>query len=217
MRTRICLIGALMLWPALTVAQPAPHTVSLNISAGSVGSTSRVMPGAVAQLTVGTDVAISRNWQLRFEAGRRAPSLRSWEPRSLYYLPSPDNPSQPIEAQTVQRASEDTLADIAVLARRVWPVRERFEMAFLTGMDMSVVRHRHHLEIQRSLTDPKAVDVFDTTNVRTHMVLDLGVEAGVRFGGRWRALVYGIAGLQSPLEEHRRPQLRSGLTLKRLF
>jgi hypothetical protein len=213
---RICLIGALMLWPAsLAMAQPATPRVSLNISAGSVGSTSRVMPGAVTQLTVGTDVAISRNWQLRFEAGRRTPSRRSWEPRSLYYLSSPDDPSQPIEAQTVQQASEDTLADLAVLARRAWPVRERFEIAFLTGVDMTVVRHRHHLEIQLSLSDPEAVDVFDTTNVRTHMALDLGIEGGVRFGGRWRMLVYGIAGLQT--EEHRRPQLRSGLTLKRLF
>lgn len=215
---RILLVFLLVLSAGPAAAQSTAPRFSLLVGAGSVGSTSSAMPGAMAMVSAGTDLRLSRNWELRVEAGRRFPSHRSWEPHSLYYYPSPDDPSQSIEADTTQIAAEDTLIDVAVLLRRAWPIRERFEAALLTGVDVSVVKFHHHLAIRPSPGDPDGVEeVYDSSNRRALMVFDVGVEGGMRVGERWRVLAYGIAGLQSLFEENRGPQLRSGIALKRVF
>ncbi len=213
------LLGSLLvlLSAGSAVAQSAPPRFSLIAGAGAVGSTDSVMPGGMTMLSIGTDLRLSRNWELRVEAGRRFPSHRSWEPHSLYYEPSPDDPTQVIESDTTQIATQDALVDVAVLLRRAWPVGERFEAALLTGLDFSVVKFHSQLTLRPHPSSGRPEEVLEHTNRRALMVLDIGVEGGVRFGERWRVLAYGIAGLQSPFEENRRPQLRSGVALKRVF
>jgi hypothetical protein len=175
---RILLAVVFILVTAAAAAAQSARGVSLNIGAGSVGSTSRVVLGAVAQVTVGTDIQISRNWGLRVDAGRRLPSRRSWEPRSLYYERSPDDPSQVIETDTTQIATEDTLVDVAVLLRRAWPVGERFEAALLTGLDLSFVKFHHHITFRPHPASGRPEEVHEHTNRRTLVVVDAGIEGG---------------------------------------
>ncbi|MEX2272359.1 MAG: hypothetical protein WD690_12850 [Vicinamibacterales bacterium] len=191
---------------------------SFNIGIGSVGSTSRATPGAVTLASIGTDVRLFDRVSLRIEAGRRAPSTREWTAHSMYYFPSPDGPDDigaSIGVESTTRVTERSLADIAILLRYAWPVRERFEVAFLSGLDLSVMKFRHHTTIPASLTDPSDVHVFEGGNRRTLGVFDFGLEGGARVGERWTLLVYGLGGLPSPFEEHRPPQLRTGVILKR--
>ena len=213
------LLGCLLvlLCAGSAVAQPAPSRFSLIAGAGAVGSTSSVLPGSVTMVSIGADPRLSPNWELRVEAGRRFPSHRSWEPHSLYYEPSPDDPSQAIESDTTQLATEDTLVDVAMLLRRAWPIGDRFEAAFLTGLDFSVVNLHSHLTLRPRPGSGRPEEVFEHSSRRTLRVLDIGVEGGVRLSRQWRVLAFGIAGLQPPIDEDRRPQLRSGLMLKRVF
>ena len=168
-------------------------------------------------VSIGTDLRLSSNWELRVEAGRRFPSRRSWDPHSLYYEPSPDDPSQVIESDITELATEETLVDVAVLLRRAWPIGDRFEAAFLTGLDFSVVNLHSHLTLRPHPGSGRPEEVFEHSSRRTLRVLDIGVEGGVRLSRQWRVLAYGIAGLQPPIDEDRRPQLRSGVMLKRVF
>ena len=130
----------------------------------------------------------------------------------MYYLESPDGgPSIGVAATVV--ASAETLVDYALLARRVWPHGDRFEIGLLTGLDFQVVRYRWRTTIPTSLTDPNQVDEFVSDNRRTRGALDVGLDGGLRVSDRWHILVFGMAGL--PMQEHQETQFRAGAILKR--
>ncbi|HEX6322993.1 MAG TPA: hypothetical protein VFZ36_04655 [Vicinamibacterales bacterium] len=171
--------------------------------------------GPAALLSVGTDIRLSEHWSLRLEAGRRVPRTHNWISRdTMYYFEAPDG-GQPIGVASTLVAADQTVADVALLARRAWPVRERVELGLLTGLDLRIVRYRWQITIPRSLTDPEDVHVSMIDNRRTHGAFDVGLDAGVRVAGRTTLLVYGIAGL--PLEEHRKTQMRAGVIVRRRF
>lgn len=209
--TILCLVVA----PAF--AQPAGQSrVSLHVGAGTVSPTSLATPGQVALLTIGTDVRLSRNWSVRIETGRRVPDVREWVTHTTYYFDAPDG-GQPIGVDSTTLGSDRTVADITVLVRRAWPLRRRYEIGLLGGLDLQVVRYRSRTTIPTSLTDPNEIEVFEFENRRTLGVFDVGVDAGARVSDRWQVLVYGIAGLQPLLDENRTAQLRAGVLLKRDF
>lgn len=222
-RTTAVLVS-ILLGPAASAAAQTPagerHSrFSLNFGLGSVGSTSqgRQKSAPAALLSVGTDVRLSEHWSLRLEAGRRSPRTHNWVSRdTLYYFDPPDG-GQPIGLPSTLVASDETIADVALLARRAWRLRERFEIGLLTGLDLQVVRYRWHITIPLSLTDPEDVLVSLHDNRRTLGVFDFGIDGGVRVTRRTTLLLYGIAGLQSPLEEHRNPQMRAGMIVRQYF
>jgi hypothetical protein len=192
---------------------------SLNLGVGSVGSTSQgpQKSAPAALLSVGTDVRLSEHWSLRLEVGRRMPRTHNWVSRdTMYYFKAPDG-GQPIGLPSTLLASDETIADIALLARRAWGVRERFEIGLLTGLDLQVVRYRWHITIPLSLTDPEDVLESMHDNRRTLGVFDFGIEGGVHVTRRTTLLLYGIAGLQSPVEEHRNAQMRAGMIIRQRF
>jgi hypothetical protein len=222
MRMLLAALAGSVLAATTAAAQPAASRFSLNLGAGSVGSTSNATPppGPVTLVSIGTDVRLSNHWGLRLEAGRRTPSTSHERiSHSVYYFPNPEAPADiraSIGLPSTTRSTEQYLFDAAVLIRYARPVRSRLEVAFLTGLDLHAVRFRHHTTIPASL-NPGDVHVFEGDTRHTLGVFDFGIDGGVRIGERWSVLAYGLAGLQSPLEEHRRTQMRAGGLLKRTF
>ena len=206
--------GFFVLIASPAMAQPAEMSrFSLNVGAGTVSSTSTATPGQAALITIGTDVRLSTNWSLRLEAGRRAPDTRHWVNRdTMYYLDAPDGGSSiGVAATTV--GSDETIADVVLLARRAWPHGERFEVGLLAGHAFQIIRYRMRTTIPTSLTDPDDVEEFVFDNRRTLGFLGLGLDGGVRLSNRWHVVVYGLAGL--PLQEHHKTQVRVGVMVKR--
>lgn len=154
------------------------------------------------------------------EAGRRVPGIKRFTSHSKYYLSNPDAPGDPrqaVEVESTTDVKETSVADVAMLLRFASLPGRRFELAALAGLDVHHVKVEWHTTIPRSLTDPGDVDAFSSSKLRRRAVFDLGLEGGVALNERWALLVYGIAGLQSPLEESRREQLRAGVILRRRF
>lgn len=202
----------------------APRRPSINIGVGVVGASSDLPrdnpPGPAALLTLGTDIPLSSRWSLRIEAGRRVPGTQDFVSHSQYYLPNPDAPGDPrqaFEVLSTTRIEEHSYADAAVLVRYATPPGRRFELAGLAGFDFHVLNITANTTIPRSLTDPNDVDAFRSSATRGRMVFDVGLEAGLPLSKEWILLAYGIAGLQSPIDEHRREQLRAGLIFKRRY
>jgi len=216
MRISQAAVGLAMLIASPATAQTTEKArISLNAGAGAVSSTSSATPGQAALITIGADVSLSPNWSLRLEAGRRAPSTRHWVNReTMYYFEAPDGGS-PIGVASTVVASDETLADLALLARRAWQHGRRFEVGLLTGLDFRIVRYRWRTTIPTSLTDPDQVEEFVSDIRRTLGVFDFGIDGGVRVSDRWHVVVYGMAGL--PLQEHHKTQVRVGAMVKRAF
>lgn len=203
--------------PAAAQTPEGRGRFSLNLGLGSVGSTAQgpQKSGPAALLSAGADMRLSEHWSLRLEAGRRVPRTHNWVSRdTIYYLDAPDG-GPPIGLPSTLVASDETLADIALLVRRAWSVRERFEIGLLTGLDLQVVRYRWHITIPLSLTDPDDVHVSMHDNRRTLGAFDIGLDAGARVDDRWTLVVYGLVGL--PLQENRRAQPRGGVLAKWRF
>lgn len=204
-------------------AEP-PRRPSLNIGAGYVSASSDLPrdnpPGGAALFTVGSDIPLSRRWSVRLEAGRRVAGTEEFVSHSRYYLSNPaapNDPRQAIEVLSTTRVEERSYADGAILVRYATPPGRRFELAGLAGLDFHVLNIRASTTIPRSLTDPNDVDAFSSSTTRWRMVFDVGLEAGVPLSKQWMLLAYGIAGLQSPVDEHRREQLRAGVIFKRRY
>ena len=216
MRIPHSVAGLFVLVASPAMAQSADTSrCSLNIGAGTVSSISSATPGQASLITIGTDVRLSTNWSLRLEAGRRAPGTRHWVNReTMYYLAAPDGGS-PVGVAATVVASDETLVDYALLARRAWPHGDRFEIGLLAGLDFQVVRYRWRTTIPTSLTDPNQVDEFVSDNRRTRGALDVGLDGGLRVSDHWHILVFGMAGL--PMQEHQETQFRAGAILKRTF
>lgn len=216
MRISQAAVGLAMLIASPATAQTTEKArISLNAGAGAVSSTSSATPGQAALITIGADVGLSPNWSLRLEAGRRAPSTRHWVNReTMYYFEAPDGGS-PIGVASTVVGSDETIADIALLARRAWPHGERFEVGILAGPAFQIVRSRVRMTIPTSLTNPDDVEEFAFDNLCRLGVLDFGIDGGVRLSDRWHVVVYGMAGL--PLQEHHKTQVRVGAMVKRAF
>lgn len=193
---------------------------TLNLGIGVVGSSAKANPGPSSHWFAGVDLPFAERWSVRIEGGRRWPGRRSWSARSQYFLTNPDAPSDPRQAFQVWSSTvvhEDTRGDASILVRYGTPASRRVQAGALAGLDVHALRITAHTIIPRSITDP--LDVFEhhTATHRIRGVFDIGMDAGARVDERWTVLAYGIAGLQHPYEEHRRPQLRGGILVKRDF
>lgn len=207
-------VSVVLIGPATAVAQ------TINLGIGLVGSSAKATPGLSSHVFAGVDLPFAERWSVRIEGGRRWPGRRSWTAHSQYFLSNPDAPSDPRQAFRVLSNTvvhEDTRGDAAVFVRYGRPASGRAQAGALVGLDFHAVRINTHTVIPQSITDP--LDVFEsrTSALRTRCVLDIGMDAGARIDDRWTVLAYGLAGLQSPFEEHRRPQLRAGVIVKRDF
>lgn len=141
MRIPQAAVGLFMLIASPAIAQTAEKTrISVNVGVGTVNSTSSATPGQSALITIGTDRRLSTNWSLRLEAGRRAPGTRHWVNRAtMYYFEAPDGGS-PIGVVSTVVGSDETLADIALLARR--PARQSHARALRPGPRRSRIKAR---------------------------------------------------------------------------
>ena len=216
MRLRQAAAGVFILIASPAIAQTTEKSrMSVNVGAGTVSSTSTATPGQTALITLGADLRLSPNWSLRLEAGRRAPGTRHWVNRdTVYYLEAPDGGSS-IGVAATSVGSDETIADVVLLARRAWPHGERFEVGLLAGHALQIIRYRVRTTIPTSLTEPDEVEEFVFDNRRTLGFFGLGIDGGVRLSARWHVVVFGLAGL--PLQEHHKSQVRVGLIVKRAF
>ena len=193
---------------------------TLNIGTGIVGSSAKWTPGAVAVYSIGSDVPLSERWSVRFEVGRRLPGGRTWQSSSKYYLENPAAPGDPrraFEVSSLTTVNESSIADASVLLRFGTPRSRPVQIGALAGLDLHVVDIKSHTLIPQSITDPS--DVFESSQrlTRVRGVFDIGTDAVFRVDDRWAVTVYGLAGLQSPLEEHRGAQLRAGVLAQYRF
>lgn len=201
---------------AQTAEERSPFAIHAGI--GTVSSSSFATPEDAMLAAAGVDFRLGNGWELRFEAGRRDPARRWIVVHTKYYLAG--SSSDVIAASEVDSTTivhEHSKINAAVLLRRYWVLRERFELAGLAGLDMDRVDYRAHTTIPLSLSDPSDVEIHERDTTFTRVVFDVGLEAGVRIDDRWTALLYTIAGLQSPFEESRDMQARNGVILKYRF
>ena len=206
----ICAAGLIAF--GATAAKAEAQTI--NFGVGMAGATSKVMPGAVMTYAIGTDIPLSDRWSVRIEAGRRLPDTKTWHFTTQRFLPHPEAPTDPrraIRADSRSTLEETSLADVALLFRFGSSPARPVQFAALAGVDLQMTTHHTVTFIPQSVTDPG--DALETVHDgrRLHMLLALGVDAAFRVDDRWTLTTYGTAGLQSPLVEDRRPQLRAGV------
>lgn len=214
MRGIIQIAGAAL--AAATMCAATAEARTLNLGVGLVGSSAKATPGVSSHWFAGVDLPFAERWSVRIDAGRRWPGRRSWTGHSQYFVANPAAPSDPRQAFPVFSTTvvhEDTRGEAAFLVRYGTPSSRGVQVGALAGLDIHAVNITAHTIIPRSITDP--LDVFESRseNLRFRGVFDIGMDAGVRVDDRWTVLAYGIAGLQ--LTEHRRPQLRAGVIVKR--
>ena len=191
---------AVLVW-ALTAS--AAFAQTFNFGTGIVGSAWKARPGQLFTYGVGADLPFDERWSVRVEAARRLPDSlqRSHEP--LRY-PSGFR-------DTRATVEEHSIADVAVLLRFGSPRDRTVQFGALAGLDVQAVNVKDRAWVPHSVENPTGV--LETTHeaLRFDTVFDLGGDMTVRVDDRWSLTAFGIAGLQPPYNEDRRPQLRAGV------
>jgi hypothetical protein len=183
---------------------------TFNFGTGIVGSASERLPGSMFTYAIGADFPMADRWTVRIEAFRRLPDSRVHNFETGHYTPG-------IPRASPSTIEEHSIADVATLVRFGSSRDRALQFGALAGLDVQAVNVKDRAWVPLSPENPTGVLETMREELRFDTVFDVGADVSVRVDDRWTLTVFGIAGLQPPYNEDKRPQLRAGVLARRSF